>query len=644
MTTTSILILETAIQQNEITMSVYERGSTVHQYEKLSISLEEVRILCDEIIKLLNKSNEQRGSSSGIHIELQKSGQLLYDQLLTENIKRKLKASDNNNLLLYIDENLVSIPWELLFDGKQFLCLRFNMGRSVKTRQALRDAGPRSLEFPIKMLILADPTNDLKSARQEASAIEKQLDNLRKVINVGKKVTNIDTVYVKKNLRDYDIVHYAGHTDYDVADPAKSSWSLFESRLTAADILNMGATSPLPSLVFSNSCQSAHTKEWAGNNLEEKVFGLANAFLCSGVRHYIGTLWKIPDEDSLAFAKEFYAQIAQEKSVGEAIRQARLKMMTDLGEDSIVWASYVLYGDPTNALIGMQSKRPPVGFVYKNWQKIIIGAGIIAGICGFLWLVYFFNLFGMGGDRKALFDYYYQRGVAFYKNGKIVDSEASLIKARKICSMLQNCPKDDVEDSWEELQAMKMLDVSAREQNFDMRVRATMELARIENRRFFRIGHGEQGDGAEEAKQKAIDTYRTVVRVIEDSKNITQQNKEALAEATFSLVMLYISDDRERAEYYYNKFFGYSSEEHRFDYLKRINDRIDGFMKQDKSGVFYNTWSSFGIKVSVDMAKQIKPMLLKALKSIDSMKAFDEKEAEKVQEIKNTGNNSTSPR
>ncbi|MDP8259645.1 MAG: tetratricopeptide repeat protein [Candidatus Gygaella obscura] len=365
-------ILEILSEKSKISMSLYERGSTVHQYEEATISFQEVNNLCKEIIGLLNKANTKGKLATGISSELKKVGQVLYDQLLTNNIKLKLKNTKIENLLILIDEGLVQIPWELLYDGVQFLCLRFNIGRNVKTRQTFRESSQRIIGFPIKMLILADPTSDLQLARQEASIIEKELDKKRKIINVSKKVTNINIQYLKKNLRDYDIVHFAGHADYDFKDVSNSGWRLIDGRFTAKDIISMGTTSPLPSIVFSNSCQSAQTTRWlVDKDFENIIFGLANAFLLAGVRHYIGTFWKIPDDIGLKFAKEFYYQIVLGRSMGNAIREARLKTAKDFGEDTIVWASYVLYGDPSVSFFDSQKPQHWLENKRKKYTKLL---------------------------------------------------------------------------------------------------------------------------------------------------------------------------------------------------------------------------------------------------------------------------------
>ena len=84
----------------------------------------------------------------------------------------------------------------------------------------------------------------------------------------------------------------------------------------------MGGLQPMPSLVFSNACQSGHSGEWRiGEEDEQRIFGLANAYLLSGVQHYIGTFWEILDEPSSQFAKLFTALSVEGESVGEAVRK-----------------------------------------------------------------------------------------------------------------------------------------------------------------------------------------------------------------------------------------------------------------------------------------------------------------------------------
>jgi hypothetical protein len=100
----------------------------------------------------------------------------------------------------------------------------------------------------------------------------------------------------------------------------------------------------MPMIVVGNACQSGHTTAWDGDTTQ--VFGLANAFLTAGVRHYVGTQWEVVDGQSALFAAELYRHLTDGKAIGAAVRHARAAVVERAGETALAWASYVLYGDP----------------------------------------------------------------------------------------------------------------------------------------------------------------------------------------------------------------------------------------------------------------------------------------------------------
>ena len=346
------LVLEASRDDRRIKVSVYERGGgierTLRPYEDAQVPWEQVENAASGIKELLNRANRRGKVSSEILQSLKKSGQLLFELLVPRKASEKLHASDAESLILHVDDKLVHIPWELLFTGREFLCRRFAMGRLVSTSQAPTALAKRPLRTPLKVLVLADPRQDLKASYREGVEIRDLLDGEREGFEVDFKSYPVDISYVKKNLRDYDIVHYAGHADYDPQNPSDGGWLLTDGRLRASEISAMGGLQPMPFLVFSNACQTGQSGQWRiREGYEEQIFGLANAHLMAGVQHYIGTFWEILDEPSLHFAKEFYRFLAQGAPVGEAVRRARQGLIDAFGEETIVWASYMLYGDPT---------------------------------------------------------------------------------------------------------------------------------------------------------------------------------------------------------------------------------------------------------------------------------------------------------
>ena len=144
----------------------------------------------------------------------------------------------------------------------------------------------------------------------------------------------MSTASVKAALVQYNVLHYAGHADYDLQEPAQSGWRLADGKLTAQDVLQLGAAATVPALVFCNACQSGQTQAWTlSQEAEQSIYGLANAFLLAGAQHYIGSFWEIPDQPSSTFAIAFYRALAQGTGVGEALRRARQALAERYGED-----------------------------------------------------------------------------------------------------------------------------------------------------------------------------------------------------------------------------------------------------------------------------------------------------------------------
>src|SRR5215813_5356102 len=383
------LIVEASRENGYIKVSVYERGEggekTLRPYEHVDVPWEQIEARRREVISLLNRANRRAKVTREILESLKKSGQVLFDLLIPSKAREKLSSTEARNLILYVDDKLVHVPWELLFDGRQFLCRRFAMGRIVRTRQAPTALSSRTPKAPFKVLVVADPRGDLDASYREGTEIRNFLDEKRDVFHVDFKSHPVDVSFVKKNLRDYDIVHYAGHAEYNSENPSESGWLLKDARLKASEISAMGGLQPMPSLVFSNACQSGHSGEWRiGEEDEQQIFGLANAYLLSGVQHYIGTFWEILDEPSSQFAKLFYGSLSQGETVGEAVRKAREKLIEAHGEETIVWAGYMLYGDPTFVFDPAEKEKEeePVvrDIVSPEWSPVMRGHGAAATV------------------------------------------------------------------------------------------------------------------------------------------------------------------------------------------------------------------------------------------------------------------------
>ena len=348
-----VLHLEVTREGNLIKLSAYEQKpgetSTLKHYEETSVSMEWVNTRCREMVDSLNKVNRSGLISREILKRGREIGQVFSDELFTQNVKEKIRDSKAEHMILNLDDRLVHVPWELFYDGRQFLCQRFSMGRLVKTRQAMGEKRIRDIARPLKMLVLADPGGDLKGAFDEGAWIRDAMDLKKDLVNTTLRTGSITPDFIRKKIRNFDLIHFAGHSDYDPQHPDESGWQLSGGSFKARDITNMAGSAAMPALIFSNACQSARTEEWdLRESFQEEIFGLANVFLLAGVKHYIGTFWEIMDEPSSRFATEFYKYFMSGATMGESVRKARHALIRKFGEENIVWASYILYGDPTS--------------------------------------------------------------------------------------------------------------------------------------------------------------------------------------------------------------------------------------------------------------------------------------------------------
>ncbi|MBU0549679.1 MAG: CHAT domain-containing protein [Candidatus Omnitrophica bacterium] len=365
-------------------MSLYakDKVSPLKTMSVIPVNFSRIEYLNSEIINIINKANQNKLLDVNLTEELKKNTRLLYDLLLTRQVKSQLSSLGTVNLVLSLDERLISIPWEILFDGNDFLCLKFNIGRNIHTRNSEIYTRHSNIPEKPRMLILADPTGDLKSAYQEGLQIKNFL--IKKTgINVDFKAQNIDSNYVRKNLRDYDIIHFAGHCEYNSRNPQESGWLFTDGWISIREFIELGHSAPLPSVIFANGCQSAcAASDIIDARAQDDVYSLAQAFILAGARHYLGCFWRTEDNVSWEFAKEFYNQVVNSNSIAGAVRSARLAIFHKYGISAITWLGYVLYGNPEFVLFRTKpiSKNGPglnFPFLRLEKKKVFVFASIL---------------------------------------------------------------------------------------------------------------------------------------------------------------------------------------------------------------------------------------------------------------------------
>ncbi len=327
-------------QNNYLDITSSDTISVIHQIPVASKILVRYATSLEEIIT----TGTSKYFTDLIHL-----GQDMYEHLFGD-IGDQIKNLPSNNLFLKLDDDLLAVPWELCHDGEDFFGLKYSIGRQVvvSPKFLLMSYPTRILEYPLKVLLLADPTETLPGAVKECDKIHNQLS---KIDGIKEKLeyrsgTEIKLDRLLSDLKNYDLVHYAGHAKFNRKNPAESGWEINAERneyLTGSMMAAMNA----PPIVFANACESGTEAIGKEQRYQGEIFGLASGFLMGGIKNYIGTFTYVTDEISVDFALEFYKKlISKDETVGSSIRHARRSIYDKYGENQILWASYMLYGDP----------------------------------------------------------------------------------------------------------------------------------------------------------------------------------------------------------------------------------------------------------------------------------------------------------
>jgi CHAT domain-containing protein len=335
-----------------ISISFNEDGDnkpSIYSYQKHHISLVSINQQVKDMIEFIN-STQSSGSRANLHQSLEQKGRLLCNDVLPNEVKKILIESKAEYLIIDVDDHLVHFPFELFYLKDCFLCEKFAIGRRVRTQQTVQFI-QRDRKPPFSFWVVNNPTKDLSHAAKEGKEIRSVLKqylskkNQLSPIKQFRLDSNISKEHIKSRICDHDIMHFAGHGIFDQNVPGQSGWQFSDGLFTADDIKKLACNKPLPCLVFSNACQSGRTESWDFHTDDQAaIYGIANAFKLSGVLHYVGTFWNIPDNTSQSFAKIFYQKLMKGKTIGMAMLSARKALIAN--HQDLCWASYHLYGDP----------------------------------------------------------------------------------------------------------------------------------------------------------------------------------------------------------------------------------------------------------------------------------------------------------
>ncbi len=188
------------------------------------------------------------------------------------------------------------------------------------------------------------PLYDLPQTREEVIEVNKIVGN-DGVMLLGSNAT--ETAFKSEPLADFKIVHLAAHGFADTQFPERSGLVLGvdpnsrdDGLLQVREIIRLRFNADLVTL---SACNTGVGKLQG----EEGVTNLVEAFLVSGAKAVVASLWSADDTYALALMERFYTHIAEGQDKATALRQAKLDLLAKYGRQvpPYYWGAFVLLGD-----------------------------------------------------------------------------------------------------------------------------------------------------------------------------------------------------------------------------------------------------------------------------------------------------------
>ena len=196
--------------------------------------------------------------------------------------------------------------------------------------------------------------SDLPQTREEVEEIGR-IVGPDAVIMLGKNAT--ENAFKKEPLDQFRVLHLAVHGFADTQYPERSALVLGadpksgdDGLLQVREIIRLRLNAELTTL---SACDTGVGKLQG----QEGISNLVEAFLVAGSKSVVASLWSADDTSSSALMERFYKRLAQGESVSSALRNAKLDLLAQYGDQlsPFYWAAFIPVGE-TSSPIGIKQQ------------------------------------------------------------------------------------------------------------------------------------------------------------------------------------------------------------------------------------------------------------------------------------------------
>jgi CHAT domain-containing protein len=188
---------------------------------------------------------------------------------------------------------------------------------------------------------------DLPASEEEARTAT---DTLRGSLDRNRLLVERDateSAFKHADLLNVTVIHMAVHGLANQRNPDRAALILLSDPKAGEDgwlqTTEIALLKTRAELVVLSACDTAI----GPINGEEGIANLNRAFLLSGARNVISSLWPVDDTFSLFLMKHFYAHLAEQEPVASALRHAKLDLLHTFRSKATpyFWAAFKLEGN-----------------------------------------------------------------------------------------------------------------------------------------------------------------------------------------------------------------------------------------------------------------------------------------------------------
>ena len=271
--------------------------------------------------------------------------------------------------IISTDGLLNLLPFETLYmaERKSYLIEEKSIRYIPSGKEFIRLYKNRESHSTEQIVLFSNPNFDsqISSSKRDNRLISSSLQKMRfsKLLGTKKEAEAIKKILHGRDIKEYTqseateanllkvvqpkILHIATHGFFiksRLPNPMlKSGIALAGANKNIAGVVTALKLSGLnlkgTELVVLSACETGLVNV----NSTDSVSGLSKAFIQSGAKDIVVSLWSVSDMGTKEFMKLFYKEIAKEKSYLEALREAKIEMIKQ-GIPIFIWSPFIMNG------------------------------------------------------------------------------------------------------------------------------------------------------------------------------------------------------------------------------------------------------------------------------------------------------------